>query len=457
MIECLLVTEDLLNIGIPTDDMVRLGGKSTARTKPLTIFEQKYSHPYNPGHRKTIDAMKVRVSQLADSVDKSVAKFQAAKVAPSDLMDHLQFEDDGDFFDAFTVPTNNDGMIQVGKKGKSVDRFYLIRQWLDGRDAGIFNKRVKQEHKPIWAMSKSERAGTEERWKEGLLQEMAEETAQQMMAYNEAQSELDRKFSEKHTEIIKSKRIIGCTTTAAAKYAHDIQAASPGVLLVEEAGEILESHILTALGENTKQLILIGDHKQLRPKYNNYALSVEKGDGYDFNRSLFERLVLKGFPHQTLTEQHRMRPEISELVRKLTYPDLMDAPKTQNRPDIRGFCDNVVFLNHTKPEDENTRLVGSDGNGFGSSKQNRYEADMVLRCVRYLGQQGYGTDDLVVLTPYLAQLSLLREVLNTENDPILNDLDSAELVRAGLLPAASARLTKKPIRLCTIGIQSSVD
>jgi hypothetical protein len=30
-------------------------------------------------------------------------------------------------------------------------------------------------------------------------------------------------------------------------------------------------------------------------------LTVEKGGGFELNRSLFERLVLKSFPHQTLT------------------------------------------------------------------------------------------------------------------------------------------------------------
>lgn len=56
-------------------------------------------------------------------------------------------------------------------------------------------------------------------------------------------------------------RIIGCTTTAAAKYTQQLRDALPEVLLVEEAGEILESHVLTALGEETRRLILIGDHK----------------------------------------------------------------------------------------------------------------------------------------------------------------------------------------------------
>lgn len=40
-----------------------------------------------------------------------------------------------------------------------------------------------------------------------------------------------------------------------------IRAARPSVLLVEEAGEILESHVLTALSETVEHMILIGDHK----------------------------------------------------------------------------------------------------------------------------------------------------------------------------------------------------
>lgn len=38
---------------------------------------------------------------------------------------------------------------------------------------------------------------------------------------------------------------------------------------------------------HTEQLILIGDHQQLRPKCS-YKLSVEQGDGFDLNQSLFE-------------------------------------------------------------------------------------------------------------------------------------------------------------------------
>ena len=157
---------------------------------------------------------------------------------------------------------------------------------------------------------------------------------------------------------------------------------------MEEAGEILESHTMTALSDDIEQIILIGDHqydhhsivcfhncadhvnRQLRPKVNNYNLTVEKGDGFDLNRSLFERLVLKGYPHTRLMAQHRMRPEISALVRCLTYPDLIDAPKTRNRPNVRGLQNNLILINHDRPE---TEVVAEERREMSakSSKQNQ--------------------------------------------------------------------------------------
>ena len=221
------------------------------------------------------------------------------------------------------------------------------------------------------------------------------------------------------------------------------------LVLVEEAGEILEAHILTSLGPHTQQLILIGDHQQLRPKCS-YELSVEQGDGFDLNRSLFERLILKGFPHVTLTKQHRMRPEISSMVRHLTYPDLRDADSTLKRSDLRGFRDNVVFIDHREPEVElkNSKEMRD---GKTSSKENGFEGHMILKCVKYLAQQGYGSDKLVVLTPYLGQLKLLRDKLAQENDPILNDLDKFDLIRAGLLSDLGSKTSKPSLRISTIG------
>ena len=118
---------------------------------------------------------------------------------------------------------------------------------------------------------------------------------------------------------------------------------------------------------------------------------------------------------------------------------------------MRGFRDNLMFVSHRESEVEMADVPEWRDITSTSSKQNLFEAKMALNCVRYLGQQGYRTDNIVVLTPYLGQLRLLADELGKANDPVLNDLDSHDLVRAGLMPAASANLGKPQIRISTIG------
>jgi len=179
---------------------------------------------------------------------------------------------------------------------------------------------------------------------------------------------------------------------------------------------------------------MIGDHKQLRP-FVNYDLSVEKGEGYDLNRSMFERLVLKGYPHQVLAQQHRMRPEISNLPRQLTYPDLIDAPKTLNRPDLRGFSNNVIFVDHKHPED--TASEDPETVNLIASKRNTFEAEMAFNTVKYLLQQGYPASDLVVLTPYLGQVKKSQEVFSREFDAVLSNSDIQRMEQNGIIKDSS--------------------
>jgi hypothetical protein len=49
-------------------------------------------------------------------------------------------------------------------------------------------------------------------------------------------------------------------------------------------------------------------------------------------------------------------------------------------------------------------------------------------CVHYLGQQSYGTNQIVVLTLYVTQLRLLFDLLVRKNDSVLNDLDFYDLI-----------------------------
>ena len=397
--------------------------------------------------------MKAEADDLQSALTVGFNSYSNFSLRWQEILEYLEFSDrDYHFYEALTMPDEEDGMTRVGKGGKSVDAGYLFERWSKGQDAGIFTQGVPEHQKKIWAMDSNARHSLLEGWANTLLEERVSSLSSLREKFDDCQKRLNEaKFGDRTTAILQEKRVIGCTTTYAAMHSREIQSASPGIILVEEAGEILESHILTAMSAGTKQLILIGDHQQLRPKVKNYTLTVAKAEGYDLDRSLFERLVLAGYPHTTLINQHRMAPEISSLVRNLTYPDLQDAKITKNHPKPRGLQDRVVFFNHHIPEVEDLQLADRRDAGAVASRRNGFEADMVLKIVRYLAQQGYGTDQLVVLTPYLGQLRLLFDKLSEENDPVLNDLDSFDLVRAGLLSHAGADLTKRPIRISTIG------
>ena len=443
--------EDLLDSKIPESSMIRLGSKYTERT---ALLRMPRHHKTESQHWAAINSRRAEQTDVREQVEAAFKEYCDTSISFRAIMEYLEFSEGYSLFhDAFTLPTTAEDQKwkRVGRKGKEVKPDYLFNRWREGGNPGIFTKDVSKELEQVWDMSSQLRLEHVAKWIKAMIEEKAASVGALTHEFDTHQEVIDDLFNTGKGELLRTKRIVACTTTAAAMQHKLIQAANPDVIVVEEAGEILETHVLAALTPSVGRLILIGDHKQLRPKVNNYALAVEKGDGYDLNMSLFERLVKQGFKFSTLKKQHRMHPEISRFPRALTYPDLQDDPRTADRPTIDGLRDRVIFMNHEHSETEQKALADRNDEGLKASKENDFEALMVLRIVRYLAQQGYGTDKMVVLTPYLGQLRLLRQRLETENDPVLNDIDASALIQAGLMPQAASKVGKKPLRISTIG------
>lgn len=420
--------EALNNVGISADNIAHLGRRLTAESKhpdPSTGVDDEDS---SQAPEPTTQRLR---GKLRDAVPDGYAR---STISTSSLLDHLEFEEPA-YFEALRTPAT------LCAEDEDVDEEYLFQRWSDGDDAGVLEDDPHVLSFPaVWRMSTSERQGLITQWTRAVLQDEAEHIATLIHAHNREQ---DGKALNPQgvSQILQGKRIIVCTATTAAEYRADIRVARPGILLVEEAGQILESHVIAAMGPSVRQLILIGDHQQLRPKCHSYDLTVEAGGGYDLNRSLFERLVLQGYPHQILNVQHRMQPEIADLVRQLAYPHLADDSEIPP-PSSQALQRSVVFVDHSHDEDvldANLRLAIGDGD---RSRTNEHEADMILNIVKYLSQRGHSTRELTVLTPCLGQLSLLHGKLSRTLEPVLNDLDSHELDRAGLLPAVSLVASK---------------
>jgi hypothetical protein len=269
--------------------------------------------------------------------------------------------------------------------------------------------------KDVWAMPFQQRQSYLEGWRQELRVLLSEQLQEQLMRMHKLQEQLRSLRNSGCEAVIGQSRIVGCTTTGAALYKDLLLGPNaPTVVLVEEAAEILEAHVMTSLSPRTQHLVMIGDHKQLRPKVECYELSVQAGRGHTLNVSLFERLVLGGFPHATLAVQHRMHPEISALI-KHTYPSLQDHSKVKDHPELRWLEKRVVFIDHSEPElEEKEKGVWRKGAAEHQSKVNEHEAAMVAQIITYLLQQGYGSEQLVVLTPYLGQLLELQKEMSKE-------------------------------------------
>ncbi|KAG8459015.1 hypothetical protein KFE25_006560 [Diacronema lutheri] len=446
-------------IAAGTTNIVRIGGGSKGKAREvLDTYNIRTLMRANPSQRSRFARqryaqLRTRADELVRTIDEHTAQLRATAIGPKwwkTVQDFLH-----DAYPAacaqLTVDVHapgaaggDDGMQLVGAGGRRIDANYLWARWLKGQDAGVFAARVRQQVAAravlqaggdapavvdalsgdvnLFALPKAARVRLKARIERELFAPACEALADALHDYEQVQHEL--KVTMRRADwasVLRGRRVIGCTTTGAAEYGSVLADLRIGVLLVEEAAEILEAHVLTSLQPSVKQLIMIGDHKQLRPKVATYALQAEAHGGHGLNVSLFERLVLAGVPHITLNVQHRMLPAISSLIRP-TYPDLLDHASVHTYPPVRGLSDSLVFVTHDEREG------GARGADDGAqSKVNHFEAELVCAIVEYLLRQGYAPSQLVVLTPYLGQLMILRAALSRTLKVALGERDSDDV------------------------------
>ena len=286
----------------------------------------------------------------------------------------------------------------------------------------------------IQLVSLNERRILHQHWISEMQYELRNDLARSIQAYNDLKVGLDLIRTETDLRTLIDADVIGVTTSGLARNLTLLRKLNSKVLISEEAGEVQEAHLLTAMLPSIEHVILIGDHLQLRPQVQNYALSSESTEGkqYCLDVSLFERLVkplittATPLPYSTLEVQRRMHPSIAELVRSTLYPALKDASNVEDYPGVAGMRRRLFWLNHENREDGSIEAALHT-----TSKTNEWEAGMVAALVRHIVRQGlYKPSDIAVLTPYLGQLRLLREQLRTYYEVTLSEGDAVELAEA---------------------------
>jgi hypothetical protein len=241
--------------------------------------------------------------------------------------------------------------------------------------------------------------------------------------------------------------VVGITTTGASKHHHILKKIHPKLVIFEEAAEIFEAHIVTSLAPSVQQLVLIGDHKQLQPKPNCYDLEIK----YKLGVSLFERLVMNKIPYVSLNVQHRMRPEISSLIRPSIYSDLNDHETVTKYGHVLGVMKDVFVVDHNNLEKPNK-------DGDITTHINVFEADYLVELCRYLLKQDYHPSKITILTMYRGQLlELKRKMRRKDFEGVRvaavddfqgeeNDIILLSLVRSN--PESNVGFLSSPNRTC---------
>ncbi|EGZ19855.1 hypothetical protein PHYSODRAFT_298238 [Phytophthora sojae] len=408
----------LLDVGITK--LVRVGGQC----KEPRLDQYKLNAIHKVCDRYELKLLYQRLDSHASAISVARRCLQAQKHGSTweSLRSFLQqhFPNEYDYFNE-----QQDEMFGDNWEVSGCDD--ILEYWMKGYDDGTGP--MLDEPSNVWLWNSTKRQAALSEWSDQIRSKCMDELVRAQEAYKSTLKKLEAVRKETDVGVLKGMQIIGMTTTGVAKNQQRIEAVAPPVVICEEAGEVLEAQVMACLSPACQQLVLIGDHKQLRPHIADYNLSVESslGKRYALDVSLFERLVAptSGLPFWMLTEQHRMRPQISQLLRMLFYPEVRDARETLEYPSLLGVDKNVFFVNHSQPEDGASDEFGKST----SSHSNEYEVEYIVATLKFLLQQGYQSCDIALLTPYVGQLMKIRSALKGEFVLELNELDQQEIQR----------------------------
>jgi superfamily I DNA and/or RNA helicase len=213
-----------------------------------------------------------------------------------------------------------------------------------------------------------------------------------------------RELEQRITDDVLASAQVLCTTNIGAGH-FTLTNRKFSIVLIDEATQATEPSALVPIVKGARQLILVGDHRQLPPTVT--SRSAEEG-GLDI--PLFERLLSNGLPAHMLTTQYRMHPTIREFPSSRFYENkLEDGCSSSDRPPVAGF----LWPDWDKP----VAFVPVHGSEIeeesGSSRSNMDEAAIVVQVVNDLLAPGDLTpEDIGVISPYAGQVRLIRSMVD---------------------------------------------
>lgn len=180
--------------------------------------------------------------------------------------------------------------------------------------------------------------------------------------------------------------------------------------IVDEAGLATEASLWGVLRSTTRRLVLVGDHRQLRP------LVTPDGAKLGLDRSTLTRLVAHGYPVEMLKTQYRMPKDVADFISELFYDGKL---LSKARPD-----------DDTGPHLHVHNVSKATCQMQDTSYRNESEARECVRiALAFLAKAGSPTDDApscAVLCPYSAQVQAVAALMPPDSPVRVMTIDSAQ-------------------------------
>ena len=195
-------------------------------------------------------------------------------------------------------------------------------------------------------------------------------------------------------EILKAADVI-CTTCSGMGDVR-VQGLTIRSVLMDEATQATEPESLIPLVHGCKQLVLVGDHKQLGPVIMN-----RKAAQAGMKSSLFERMIQLGHRPLRLEVQYRMHPCLSEFPSNMFYDGALQNGVTAQERQQRNI--DFPWPNPGAPMFFRQNLGQEEISGSGTSFLNRTEASSVEKMVTSLLKAHVLPSQIGIVTPYEGQ------------------------------------------------------
>ena len=208
--------------------------------------------------------------------------------------------------------------------------------------------------------------------------------------------------SQMRDDILDSAQILCCTCIGCG---HELlDGRNFARVLIDEATQATEPATLVPIVRGARQVVLIGDHRQLPPTV--ISRRAEEGG---LSRSLFERISEMGISPFLLNTQYRMHPSISSFPNSQFYNGLLeDGVDVEERETPPG----ILWPDWNSP----LSFLPVDGDEVlspdGASKENPAEASWVVKILMDFVEKGnLQISDIGIVTPYSGQVRAIRDMI----------------------------------------------